>query len=209
MGRRAANRVPGVRSESDDAETRRHRSASTATRSRRHPIERVRILVYPGRIELTVSYGENASSAMFDFARTIAPASSSRLTIVASSRGVHPRSASDPAVVCRPAVWKLSFTMSGNAEKRTGERAGRGELPVERVGDRERLRVRQDDRVDRRPALVVCVDAREVSRPRWRDTSWSAVEARRAPEPWSPRRNGTPGAPGRRHPGDRGRDYDK
>ena len=55
--------------------------------------------VYPGRIELTVSYGENAHSAMFDFASTIAPAARIRATKVASCRGIHPLSASEPAVV--------------------------------------------------------------------------------------------------------------
>src|SRR5215217_5729741 len=96
-------------------------------------------------MELTVSYGENASSAMFDFASTIAPASLSRFTIVASSRGIQPRSASVPAVVCSPAVWKLSFTITG----------------MQCSGP---TNVREDDGVDRRAALVERVDARQVPR---------------------------------------------
>jgi hypothetical protein len=47
----------------------------------------------------TVSYGENANSAMLDFARTIAPASLMRLTWNASSGGIDPARESEPAVV--------------------------------------------------------------------------------------------------------------
>ncbi len=70
-------------------------------------------LVYPGRIELTVSYGENAHSARLLLARTTAPAARMRATMVASRRGIHPLRASDPAVVCRSRVSKLSLTIIG------------------------------------------------------------------------------------------------
>ena len=50
---------------------------------------------------------------MFDLASTIAPASRMRATIVASCLGIHPLSASEPAVVCRSFVSKLSFTIIG------------------------------------------------------------------------------------------------
>jgi len=70
-------------------------------------------LVYPGRIELTVSYGLNAHSAMFDFASTIAPASFTRLTRNASFEETNPFIASDPAALCKPIVSKLSLTMIG------------------------------------------------------------------------------------------------
>ena len=50
-------------------------------------------------IELTVTYGLKAHSAMFDFARTMAPASRSFFTMNASSEGVDPFIASEPPVV--------------------------------------------------------------------------------------------------------------
>ena len=55
-------------------------------------------------IELIVTYGLNAHSAMFDFPSTIAPASRSFRTIVASSTGLNPFIANDPPVVCNPRV---------------------------------------------------------------------------------------------------------
>src|SRR6185369_3107285 len=60
--------------------------------------------VYPGRIEFTVSYGLNANSAMFDFARTIAPASLIRLTWNASLFETKPLSESEPAALWSPIV---------------------------------------------------------------------------------------------------------
>jgi hypothetical protein len=50
---------------------------------------------------------------MLAFASTTAPASRSRRTCVASRAGTYPASDSDPAVVWRPAVSKLSFTTTG------------------------------------------------------------------------------------------------
>jgi hypothetical protein len=64
-------------------------------------------------MELTVSNGVNANSAMLDFASTMAPAARMRCTMNASRCGIHPCSESDPAVVGRSVVWKLSFTMTG------------------------------------------------------------------------------------------------
>lgn len=55
-------------------------------------------------MELMVTIGLKAHSAILDLARTIAPASFSRRTIVASVAGAKPFSASEPAVVCSPAV---------------------------------------------------------------------------------------------------------
>src|SRR4030081_3252442 len=55
-------------------------------------------------IELSVTYGENAHSAIFALPRTIAPASRSRFTIKASVAGTVPFIASDPPVVCNPLV---------------------------------------------------------------------------------------------------------
>ena len=88
-------------------------------------------------MELTVSYGENAHSAMFDFASTIAPAARMRATIVASCMGIQPFSASEPAVVCRSCVSKLSFTIIGTQWSGPIESFLR-EAAVERVGDGER-----------------------------------------------------------------------
>ena len=50
---------------------------------------------------------------MFDLASTIAPASRMRRTIVASRGGIHPLRASEPAVVWRSFVSKLSLTIIG------------------------------------------------------------------------------------------------
>ncbi len=64
-------------------------------------------------MELTVSYGVNANSAMFDLASTIAPASRMRRTMKASCCGTMPESDNEPAVVGRSRVSKLSFTIIG------------------------------------------------------------------------------------------------
>ena len=69
--------------------------------------------VYPGRIELTVSNGLHANSAILDLARTTAPASRSLRTWKASLAGIDPFNDNDPAVVGISAVLKLSFTISG------------------------------------------------------------------------------------------------
>src|SRR6516165_6906836 len=69
--------------------------------------------VYPGNIELTVSNGLQANSAMFDLASTTAPASRSLRTWNASLGGTDPFNDSDPAVVGMSAVLKLSLTISG------------------------------------------------------------------------------------------------
>jgi hypothetical protein len=53
----------------------------------------------PGRIELTVSTGPNANSAMFDFTIIAAPASRSRRTRNASLPVIMPFSDNEPAVV--------------------------------------------------------------------------------------------------------------
>src|SRR6185369_1519181 len=50
---------------------------------------------------------------MFDFARMIAPAARIFRTIAASRVGIQPFNASDPAVVCKSFVSKLSFTIIG------------------------------------------------------------------------------------------------
>ena len=64
-------------------------------------------------MELTVSKGVNAHSAMFDFASTIAPASLIRLTWNASFVDTKPASARDPFALCSPIVSKLSLTIVG------------------------------------------------------------------------------------------------
>ena len=64
-------------------------------------------------MELTVSYGVNAHSAMFDFASTIAPASLTRFTWKASFGDTKPARASEPFALCRPMVSKLSLTIIG------------------------------------------------------------------------------------------------
>ena len=69
--------------------------------------------VYPGRMELTVSNGVKANSARFDLASTMAPAARMRCTMKASCSGTNPCSESEPAVVGRSAVSKLSFTITG------------------------------------------------------------------------------------------------
>ena len=55
-------------------------------------------------IELTVSYGLKAHSAMFDFARMMAPAARIRCTMNASVAGMNHFIASEPPVVCRSLV---------------------------------------------------------------------------------------------------------
>ncbi len=64
-------------------------------------------------MELSVSYGVNAHSAMFDLASTMAPASLMRFTWNASFADTKPASASDPLALCNPMVSKLSFTIIG------------------------------------------------------------------------------------------------
>src|SRR5215510_10394629 len=65
------------------------------------------------RIELTVSIGENAHSAMFDLARTMAPAFLMRATRNASLLDTNPLRVMEPLALCRPLVSKLSFTIAG------------------------------------------------------------------------------------------------
>ena len=64
-------------------------------------------------MELTVSYGVNAHSAMFDLARTMAPAALTRFTWKASFDETKPSRASDPLALCSPMVSKLSLTIIG------------------------------------------------------------------------------------------------
>src|SRR5215510_1638294 len=56
------------------------------------------------KIELTVSIGENAHSAMFDLARTMAPAALMRATRNASLLDTNPLSVIEPLALCRPIV---------------------------------------------------------------------------------------------------------
>src|SRR5215469_9350859 len=64
-------------------------------------------------MEFTVSNGLQANSAIFDFARTSAPASRSLRTWKASLAGIEPFNDSEPAEVGMSAVLKLSLTMRG------------------------------------------------------------------------------------------------
>src|SRR3954471_24538264 len=99
---------------------------------------------------------------MFDFARTIAPAALIFATWVASRFGIHPRRASEPAVVWRSFVSKLSFTIIGTQCRGPTSSLAR-ETPVEGIGDIERLRVRENDCVVGRSFLVDRVDPAEVA----------------------------------------------
>src|SRR5215469_16498735 len=64
-------------------------------------------------MELTVSNGLQANSAIFDFARTSAPASRSLRTWKASLDGIDPFNDSEPAEVGMSTVLKLSLTITG------------------------------------------------------------------------------------------------
>ncbi len=65
------------------------------------------------RVELSVRRGLKAHSAMLVLARTMASASRSRRTMKASSGGRLSASATEPPVVGRSWVSKLSLTRSG------------------------------------------------------------------------------------------------
>ena len=94
------------------------------------------------RIELTVSFGLNANSAMFDLASTIAPAALMRLTRNASLSETKPLS--DERAVRALQADRLEVVLDDrrHAVERAREPAAR-ELPVERVGFLQRVGIRE------------------------------------------------------------------
>ena len=103
-----------------------------------------------------------AHSLRFVLPRITAPAARSRSATNESRAAMLSASASEPAVVCiRSAVSMLSLISTGMPC--SGPRTFPAlPLGVQLRGDRERVGIELDHCVDRRPALVDCVDARQV-----------------------------------------------
>ena len=102
-----------------------------------------------------------ASSCMLVLPRMTAPASFSRCTRNASRAGWNDASAIEPARGRHLDRLVVVLDEDRNAVQRSA-RAPRRALGVERVGRLARARIDGDDRVQRRPLLVVGVDARQI-----------------------------------------------
>ena len=102
-----------------------------------------------------------ANSVRFVLPRITAPAARRRATSGASSSGIECWSATEPAVVGRPATSMLSLTQHRAGRAAARARSG-GALGVARGGVGERLRVDDPHGVDRRPLGVRARDPRQV-----------------------------------------------
>ena len=116
----AARERPVTRLEADDAAEggrQPHRAARVAAQRQRReepPATRVGSSGFLTAPKVLFSLPEPMpNSSRFDLPITTAPASTSRLTTVASYGGTNPSSMLEPAVVRTPRVTRLSFTTSG------------------------------------------------------------------------------------------------
>src|SRR5205085_2220028 len=101
-----------------------------------------------------------ANSAMFDFAKTSAPASRSLRTWNASLAGIEPFNDSDPAVVGMSAVLKLSLTIRGTQCRGRQNQSVR--IWRRGIGGGQGVGVDHDNRIECRSFLVVRRDAIEI-----------------------------------------------
>jgi len=132
--RRARGSSSRIASEPHQAEAGRDRRRRAAARARGHTIQRVRIARVTGRIELTVSYGLNAHSAILDFARTKAPASftGSPGTRVLIGDVAGQRQRAPSGWFCRP--WVSSYPSRSSARVQRPRLGPIREAPVQFFG---------------------------------------------------------------------------
>ena len=163
MRRRSANRVAGVGAQSRLAHVRCDGSGGAAAGPRGHAIERVRIPRIAGQDRVHGLVGREREFRHVGLREHDGAGLADALDLERVFVGDEPLKCKGARRRGQVARLEVVLHDHRNAVQRANEPFA-PETGVERVGGAQRVRVHDDDRVDRRSFLVVGLDAREVLR---------------------------------------------